>query len=606
MKQLLWVILMGTSLISKAQESISITDKRFSGLDTAFARILSVWKGPGFAVAVVEKNKVIYAKGFGYRDLENKLPVTPKTLFAIGSCTKAFTVSLIGELAGKGTLNIDNPVRDYLPDLKFYNDEMNTRITLRDMMCHRTGLPRHDLSWYLFSTKSRDSLVKRMQWLEPSDKVRDKWQYNNFMYMLQGLVVEKLTGRSWETNIKDNIFLPLGMNQSNTSIEEMEKNPEAALGYQVQDSSKISRISKMDYYHIDAMSPAGSINSNVLDMSNWLNTWIHQGKFNGKEIIPSAFVKEAMSSQMIVGSGFPETETADIQFSNYGFGWMVASYRGHYRVEHGGNIDGFSASACFFPSDSIGIVVLSNQNGSPIPSIARDLLADKILGLKYFDWNNFIRKTFDKMKQSQMDADSAKVKTEPAKTHPSHPLKDYTGLFNHKGYGTMDIYLEHDSLFLRIGNNIAWAKPGKYDWFKIYRRDKEGRLDTTQGFDIEFRIAANGEINELDASFEPTVKTLAFTRIPKVASVALDSLKKFEGEYQIGQMNLKVFLKDKTLRLFTQGQPEFELVPIDTNKFSLKDMNGFTIVFDVNEKNEVTGLTSNQPNGVFKAPKKKQ
>ena len=86
----------------------------------------------------------------------------------------------------------------------------------------------------------------------------------------------------------------------------------------------------------------------------------------------------------------------------------------------------------------------------------------------------------------------------------------------------------------------------------------------------------------------------------------MDSLKKFEGEYQIGQMNLKVFLKNETLHLFTQGQPEFELVPMDTNKFSLKDMNGFTIVFDVNEKNEVTGLTSHQPNGVFKAPKKKQ
>ena len=140
------------------------------------------------------------------------------------------------------------------------------------------------------------------------------------------------------------------------------------------------------------MSPAGSINSNVLDMSNWLNTWIHQGKFNGKEIIPPAFAKEAMSSQMIVGSGFPESETADIQFANYGFGWMVASYRGHYRVEHGGNIDGFSATACFFPSDSIGIVVLSNQNGSPIPAIARDLLADKILGLKYFDWNSLCQK----------------------------------------------------------------------------------------------------------------------------------------------------------------------------------------------------------------------
>ncbi len=604
MKLLLLTLAIFPMLLTQAQEKTQNTDKRFAGIDTALARVLSMWKGPGFAVVVVEKNKVVYANGFGFRNDEEKLPVTPNTLFAIGSCTKAFTASLIGELAAKGDLDIDKPVRDYLPDLKFFNDDMNDRITLRDMMCHRTGLPRHDFSWYLFSTTSRDSLVKRMQYLEPNARVRDKWQYNNFMFMLQGVVIERLTHESWETNIKTNIFLPLGMNHSNTSIPEMEKDPDAALGYEIKDSANIRQIHKQDYYHIDAMGPAGSINSSVMDMSNWLMTWIHGGKFNNKEIIPAGFAKEAMSSQMIVNSGFPEADTKDLQFSNYGFGWSLASYRGHYRVEHGGNIDGFSASTSFFPTDSIGIVVLTNQNASSIPSIVRNIMADKILGLKYYDWDSYMWNNYSKMLQEQKDADASKIKSEKAITKPSHSLKEYTGLFNNKGYGTMDIFMEHDSLFIRIGKNISWLKQDQYEWFKIYQRDKQGHIDTSQGFSIEFRTDQTGEINEINGAFEPSVKTLVFSRIPKTAVIPTDSLKKFVGEYLIGQLVLKVFLLNNSLRLSVPGQPEYELIPMEENKFSLKDMSGFTITFNRNEKNEVTEIISTQPNGTFKAMRK--
>jgi CubicO group peptidase (beta-lactamase class C family) len=604
MKKLLLALAIFSLTSVNAQVKNQTTDKRFAGLDSAFARVLSVWKGPGFAVVVVEKNKVVYANGFGFRNYEEKLPVTPNTLFAIGSCTKAFTASLIGELAAKGDLDIDKPVRNYLPELKFFNDDMNDRITLRDMMCHRTGLPRHDYSWYFFNTTSRDSLVERLQYLEPNVRVRDKWQYNNFMFMLQGVVIEKSTHQSWETNIKNNIFLPLGMSHSNTSIPEMEKDPDAALGYEIKDSSNIRQIHKQDYYHIDAMGPAGSINSSVMDMSNWLITWIHGGKFNGKEIIPAGFVKEAMSSQMIIGSGFPEADTKDVQFSNYGFGWSLASYRGHYRAEHGGNIDGFSASTSFFPTDSIGIVVLTNQNGSSIPPIVRNLLADKMLGLKYYDWNSYMWTAYDKMNQDQKEAESSKVKSDKAHPGPSHPLKDYTGLFNNKGYGTMDIYMEHDSLFIRMGKNISWLKQDQYDWFKIYQRDKLGRADTLQGFAIEFRTNQTGELNEINAAFEPSVKTLVFSRIPKVAAIQPDSLKKFEGEYLIGQIVIKVFLQNNSLHLSVPGQPEYELVPMEENKFTLKDMTGFTITFNRNEKNAVTDFISSQPNGTFKAIKK--
>lgn len=190
MKKFLILLLCLISLHTLAQKPAP-EDPRFKGLDTAFQRVLKTWHGAGFAVAVVENNKVIYAKGFGYRNLESKLPVTANTLFAIGSCTKAFTAATIGKLQEEGKLDIDKPVRDYLPSLKFYNDAMNNTITLRDMMSHRTGLPRHDFSWYFFNTNSTDTLIQRIQYQEPTLGVRQGWQYNNFMFMAQGVVLKR-------------------------------------------------------------------------------------------------------------------------------------------------------------------------------------------------------------------------------------------------------------------------------------------------------------------------------------------------------------------------------------------------------------------------------
>ena len=174
----------------------------FDGLDTLFEKVLKDWKAVGFAVAIVEKDKIVYSKGFGYSNLENKTPVTPNTLFAIGSCTKAFTASLLGILEKENNLDFDKPVRNFLPELEFYNDELNNHVTLRDMMSHRSGLPRHDYSWYLFQSQSRDSLLKRIKYQEPTAELRQKWQYNDFMYLAQGMLIEKLTHKSWEEKCK--------------------------------------------------------------------------------------------------------------------------------------------------------------------------------------------------------------------------------------------------------------------------------------------------------------------------------------------------------------------------------------------------------------------
>jgi CubicO group peptidase (beta-lactamase class C family) len=604
MRKFFTLLLISATTFSFAQKQKSKEDKRFIGLDTAFARVLKDWHAAGFAVAVVEKDKIVYAKGFGYRDYENKIPVTPNTLFAIGSCTKAFTASLIGMLVQDGKIDYDKPVRNYLPELKFFNDDMNNKITLRDMMCHRTGLPRHDYSWYLFTTPSRDTLIQRIQYMEPSAGLREKWQYNNFMFLAQGVVVEKLSGRKWEDNIREKIFQPLGMSSSVLSIDDLMKSNDASIGYGLKNDSIIK---KLDYYHIDAMGPAGSINSSVNDMAKWVTAWINNGKFNGKEIIPASHRNEAISSQMVIGASLPGKENPDIYFSNYGFGWFLASYRGHYRVEHGGNIDGFSASTCFFPSDSIGIIVLTNQNSSTVPSIIRNLVADRMLRLKYDDWDTDLKNIADKGKKEDADVKKAAIKTVKPITKQTHEWKDYEGLYTNPGYGTLDIQFLHDSLFAFVAKKTLWLRHNQYDIFDIFEKDPKEGIDTSDNSTpLQFQMTANGDITTIDISLEQSVKPISFLRTPKAKEITKDSLQKYVGDYELSGMTLKIFIKgDKTLTLSVPGQPEYELVPTDKNKFSIKTLTGFTVLFTVNDKNEVTEFASIQPNGTFKATRKK-
>ncbi|MEP7269314.1 MAG: serine hydrolase domain-containing protein, partial [Saprospiraceae bacterium] len=354
-------------------------DKRLAGLDTMVARVLKDYKAPGVSIAVVEKNKIVYTGGFGYRDLANKLPVTENTLFAIGSCTKAFTASMLGQMVNDGALDLDKPVRNYLPELKFYNEYLNDHVTIRDMMTHRTGLPRHDYSWY-GSTATRNELLKRIEYLQPSAELREKYQYNNFMFMSQGVLLEKLTGKSWEANIKERIFDPLGMSQTVTTMADLEKSADRSLAYAlIRDSFAMP----IPYRNIDNIGPAGAINSSAKDMAKWLITWINDGKYNGKEIVPASFRNQAISIQMANGAG-PNTEFPAVTSFGYGLAWTVGTYRGHYRVEHGGGIDGFITTTGFFPNDSIGIFVCSADGN--ISSPIRNWIADRMLNLPYQDW----------------------------------------------------------------------------------------------------------------------------------------------------------------------------------------------------------------------------
>ena len=576
---------------------------RFSGLDSELNALLKDWHAAGFAVAVVEKDKIIYAKGFGYRDYENKLPVTTNTNFAIGSSSKAFTSGLLGILKEDGKLTFEDSPIKHIPELRFKNAEMNELITIRDIMTHRTGLPRHDISWYLFSSNSRDSLIQRIAYQEPFAKVREKWYYNNFMFLTQGVIAERITGRSWEENIDQHFFQLLEMKTSSTVIDGLKNGADASFGYMVKDDSVIK---KMDYYDIAAMGPAGSINSNVTEMSNWIMTWIGGGKFKDKQILPESYIKEAMSSQMVISGGVPEKEFPDLHMSNYGYGWFTSSYKGHYRVEHGGNIDGFSANVSFFPTDSIGIVVLANQNGSMIPGLVRNIISDRVLKETRTDWNKTYKERADKAKAAEKEASASKTSSQKTGTKPSRLLVEFAGDYSNPGYGSLEVFVKNDSLFAKAGKNNMWLKHYHYDIFNPYPVT-DGKVDTVGsiGIQFNFRTGDSGDISSFVSKLEPAVDHIEFKRTPKGVIMEKAELEKYVGEYELAGMTAKFYIKgENTLYLFVPGQPEYELLPLEKHKFALKIVEGYKVEFVEDESGNLTEVLFVQPNGTFKAKKK--
>lgn len=576
------------------------TDKRLKGIEKDLNAILEATKAPGFSVAVVDGDKVIYAKGFGYRDYDKKIPADANTLYAIGSSSKAFTSALLGQLRAEDKLSFDDSPITYIPELKFYNDDLNNHIIIKDLMRHSTGLPRHDLSWYLFPSADKDSLIQRIEYQEPFTDLRKEWHYNNFMFLAQGVITEKITGQSWEDNIKTRFFEPLGMTRSQTLLTNLEKSANAALGYEL----KKDEISKMEYYDISGMSPAGSIYSSVNDMAEWLKMWINKGKHNDKEILPEVYITEAISSQMVITGALPDDKNSDLHFANYGYGWMLSSYKGHYRVEHGGNIDGFSASVAFFPSDKLGIVVLANQNGSSVPNLVRNTIADRLLEEKKTDWTKRFVEGQEKAKKMQEDLKLDNTSSQVKNTRPSHIKQEYAGSYKNDGYGSFEVAVENDSLFASFKRMKVYLKHYHYDIFEPYEVTKKG-IDTTDAGPMRFNFATNdvGDISNVSLKAEAALESIVFKRTPSTIDVSSSDLEKYVGDYSLMGTPLKIYTKNETvLYLFVPGQPEYELIATGKHKFSLKVLDGYKIEFLETEK-VITDMNLIQPNGTFKAKK---
>jgi len=200
----------------RASDSLAqspLLDSRLKGFDEYMRKLLQDWNAPGVGVGIVVSNKVAFARGFGYRDYGKKLPFTPKTLCPIASNTKLFTTVAAGLLVKEGKLEWDKPIRDSVPAIRFFNDELNHTVTLRDMLAHRTGITRHDTIWYK-SDFTRKELFDRLRYMEPKEPLRQLLLYNNMMFAAAGYIIELSSGKTWEQLVREQILAPLEMNST--------------------------------------------------------------------------------------------------------------------------------------------------------------------------------------------------------------------------------------------------------------------------------------------------------------------------------------------------------------------------------------------------------
>jgi len=474
-------------------------------LDAWVTRAMTEWKIPGVAVGVVQDGKVVLAKGYGYRNVEEKLPVTERTLMAIGSNTKSFTTVLMAQLVDAGKLDWEKPVRDYLPDFRLWDPYATREMTPRDLVSHSSGLPRHDLLWYGRNT-TRKEVYQRLQYLEPTTSFRGRFQYNNLMFMTAGYLTEQLTGKSWDDQIRDQIFGPLGMSRSTTKVSESIKSDDFSYPYSLKDSAVV----RIPFRQLDAAGPAGSINSSVEEMLKYVQFRIDSGRVGGNQLVSKKAVAK-MQTPVIVANGFAGEEGLEIGPTTYALALAVTNYRGHKLVIHGGGIDGFLSQMSWLPNERIGVVVLTNSSAMNVANIITYHVYDAFLGLDPVDW---IGRQKANVAQGAGRADSVKKAREAERkpgTRPSHQLADFAGVYEHPGYGRVTISQAGDGLQLQFDDIKTPLTHFHYDVFEI------GDAQTVvpiQGR-ATFLTNTKGVVDRLALPFEPALPDRIFTRVAK-------------------------------------------------------------------------------------------
>jgi CubicO group peptidase (beta-lactamase class C family) len=466
-------------------------DAPLQGIDDYVNKAIRDWETPGVAIAVVKDDKVIFAKGYGVRELGKPEPVTANTMFAIGSSSKAFTSAAIALLVDEGKIKWNDPVSKYLPGFQLFDPYVTREMMVQDLLSHRIGLERGDRLWYA-TDYSRDEVLRRIRFLKPSSSFRSKFGYQNIMYLAGGQIIPTVTGKSWDDFLRERIFTPLGMSSTNTSISALKGMPDVAAPH-----AKINdKVKPVAYRLIDNIGPAGSINSNLTDMAQWVRLQLNNGKYGDKQIVSSASIKEMQAPHTIIPlEGLYTTIYSEAHFFSYGMGWFLSDYRGRKMVEHGGAIDGMRGAVVMIPEEKMGVIVLGNLNGSILPQMLANRIFDAYLVPgKEKDWSGETLKVI-KAAEAQGKAAQQKIEADRAKnTNPSLALEKYAGDYTDEMYGEVKISFDNGKLKVKFGTYFnGTLEHWQYDTFRVTWEDEmQG-----QGF-INFRLNSQGKVETMN------------------------------------------------------------------------------------------------------------
>ncbi len=560
-----------------------------SELDSLVPSAMSEWQVPGLAIAVVQGGAVALLKAYGCRDVEAGLPVTTDTHFMICSITKSFTSTGLAMLVDERKLDWKRPVRDYVPEFRLHDPVATDRITVRDLLCHHSGLPRHD--WiHLPGDLSPPQMLAAMRYLEPSEDIRSTFQYQNLGYLVAGMVAERVSGQSWREFTRARLTDRLRMNAT-FSAEEFAATADAAAPYTMGGDTRL----RANLYPIRTI-PAGGINTSIASLARWLCFHLDKGTFEGQPLLSPTLIQELHAPRVYVAA----SEFAEFGDVHYGLGFGAQTYRGERVVSHSGGWIGWSTLLTMLPDRGVGVAVFTNSD-SPVASILANHVFDRTCGREPVPWLDRFRERRRKaLAQREVDrqAHNAVRRTD---TRPSHQLADYVGDYEHPGYGRMSIAQAEGELQWAYRGMSAPLTHRHYDTFEL--PEAPGRL-LPDRLAISFFTDREGNITSLSAPLEPLVKDIVFARVPAGDCMDLAFLKECLGTFSRPHMTIVVAQdNDGQLMLTAGSQPTYKLVPYLGSSFVIADLVGFRVEFRRGSDGAVSEVIFHQPNGTFVAPR---
>ena len=556
-------------------------------LDQLAADVMADWKVPGVALAVVQDGKLALTRAYGQRDVEADLPVTPATQFVICSITKSFTATAIALLHHEGQLDWAKPVREYMPEFRLSEAIATERVTVRDLLSHQSGLPRHD--WVHFAgDRAPAEMRDLMRHLELSRDIRAAWQYNNLCYNIAGLLIERVSGQSFEAFIRSQLTDRLGMTVG-FNLDDLEASDEAARPYMMHEDTRLPAM-RLPI----RTTAAGAINTSVTDLANWMLLHLGKGEFGGERLLPAALVGELHASRVYIAA----PDAAEFGEAHYGLGFNTNAYRGDRLVRHGGGWPGWGTQMTLLPDHSVGVAVFTNRSPSEVMSTLTWYIIDRLRGREPVDWRARSRKQRDEFVAHIQANKDAREKARHKNTSPAHELAAYAGEYEHPAYGVMSVKQQ--------GGELNWAWRGMFAplihrHFETFELPEVPDRLLPDRLTITFLTHRDGNIVSLSAPLEPAVKDIVFARLAAGDCAEPAFRARCIGQFKGGAITHRVTLDSEgRLMLKPDYQPAYRLAPEQGRRFRIVELDGFFVEFR-GGGTTVDEVIFYQPNGIFVA-----
>ena len=500
-KLLLLSMLTMSSLVS-AEEFSPLSE---SEIDNVVEKARSAFNVPGIAVAIIQGDKILHAKGYGLRNINKKKKVNADTLFQIASNSKSMTATALAILMDEGKLSWDDKVIDYLPEFRLYDPYVTREFTITDLLTHRSGLPlgAGDLLFWPDSDNSDlNDIFKALATIKPVSSFRSKYAYDNLMYILAGEIVARVSGMSWADFIEKRLFKPLGMQKCSAVYSRVSKRANQATPHIYVDG-KYS-LSPYAGENNDLMAPAGGVNCSVNGVAKWLTMQLAHGKLpNGKQLISIKNHKEMWSPKTITRATLDEAQGSAVQTVQYALGWGVYDYMNHQVIGHTGGLVGMLTSMLMVPEKNLGILVFTNQqNGYARGAIIAEILQGLL--------NQKAEKSFDEyVELSHKESSGAKEKMQKiwdernTKATHSLPLASYAQEYFDEWYGKIEIKMTDDGLYFESARSPSLKGKVKHYQYESFIVEWDDRSLLADAY-LMFNLDENGTIVQLKMkAFDP-------------------------------------------------------------------------------------------------------